>query len=71
MQEKIKEIRSVLDDLGTMLHILDGNFSKVQMDKDGTLGEELSCYKDLGTELQEILDELFKQHEKEILPTRD
>lgn len=71
MQEKIKEIRSVLSDLDTMLYILDGNFSKSQMDKDGSLGEELSCYKDSGTELQEILDELFKQHEKEILPTRD
>jgi len=70
MEEKIRRIKSILEDLEVMICILEGGLSKEDMREGGGIVKvELDCYRNDGNNLQEIINALFKEHGDEVLPT--
>jgi len=70
MEAKIEQLKKIQDNIETMIWFLEG-VRKEYLEKDGTVSEELDCYKSEGTELQAVIDSLFQEHGSEMLPVKD
>ena len=69
MKDKVNELRTLLSDLDTLIYILSGGFKKTSLD--GTVKEQIACYKTLGTDIQSLITEILEENGDDINPSKD
>lgn len=70
MKEKVDELRALSSDLDTLVYILAGGFKKASLDGNGTVREQISCFKAIGTGIQSVINEILEEHGNDINPSR-
>lgn len=71
MKDKVNELRTLLSDLDTLIYILSGGFKKAALEGNGTVKEQIACYKTLGTDIQSLIAEILEEHGDDINPFSD
>lgn len=70
MEEKIKKLKEIKGSISTMIYILEGNFSKEDLDATGTIGKEMECWVDECVALTEVYNSIIEEHGNEPCPHR-
>lgn len=70
MKDKVNELRTLLSDLDTLIYILSGGFKNVTWGN-GTVKEQIACYKTLGTDIQSLITEILEENGDDINSSRD
>lgn len=71
MKDKVDELRTLSSDLDTLIYILFGGFKKASLEGNGTVKEQIACYKTLGTDIQSLITEILEEHGDDINPFSD
>lgn len=71
MKDKVDELRTLSSDLDTLIYILSGGFKKASFEGNGTVKEQIACYKTLGTDIQSLIAEILEEHGDDINPFSD
>ena len=71
MKDKVDELRTLSSDLDTLIYILSGGFKKTSLEGNGTVKEQIACYKTLGTDIQSLIAEILEEHGDDINPFSD
>ena len=71
MNEKLDELRILSSDLNTLIYILSGSIRKASLDGNGTVKEQINCYKTLGSGIQSVITEIVEKHGDDINPSCD
>lgn len=71
MKDKVDELRTLSSDLDTLIYILSGGFKKASLEGNGTVKEQIACYKTLGTDIQSLIAEILEEHGDDINPFSD
>lgn len=71
MKDKVDELRTLSSDLDTLIYILSGGFKKASLESNGTVKEQIACYKTLGTDIQSLIAEILEEHGDDINPFSD
>ena len=71
MKDKVNELRALLSDLDTLIYILSGGFKKTSLEGNGTVKEQIACYKTLGTDIQSLITEILEENGDDINSSRD
>ncbi|EYA00752.1 hypothetical protein M087_1659 [Bacteroides fragilis str. S23 R14] len=71
MKDKVDELRILSSDLDTLIYILFGGFKKTSLEGNGTVKEQIACYKTLGADIQSLITEILEEHGDDINPFSD
>ena len=71
MNEKLDELRILLNDLETLVYTLSGSFRKNSLDGSGTVKEQINRYKTLGLDIQSVMTEIAEKYGDDINPSCD
>lgn len=71
MKEKIAELKEIIENVDTLIWMLEGNSNKSMLRDGGTVKAEINCYRNEGADLQKIIDSIIQEHGEEMLPTED
>ncbi|MCM0717367.1 hypothetical protein NBH15_03660 [Parabacteroides sp. W1-Q-101] len=71
MNEKIGELRILLNDLETLIYTLSGSLRKTSLDGNGTVKEQINNYKTLGLDIQFVMKEIAEKYGDDITPSCD
>lgn len=71
MNEKIDELRILLNDLETLIYTLSGSLRKTSLDGNGTVKEQINNYKTLGLDIQSVMKEIAEKYGDDITPSCD
>lgn len=71
MTQKIAELKEIIENIDTLIWLLEGNSQKSRLIDGGTVRTEISCYRNEGTDLQRVIDSIMEEHGDEMLPTED
>ncbi|RGY74487.1 hypothetical protein DXA26_10510 [Bacteroides fragilis] len=71
MKDKVDELRILSSDLDTLIYILFGGFKKTSLEGNGTVKEQIACYKTLGSDIQSLITEILEEHGDDINPFSD
>lgn len=71
MNEKIDELRVLLNDLETLIYTLSGSLRKTSLDGNGTVKEQINNYKTLGLDIQSVMKEIAEKYGDDITPSCD
>jgi len=68
MKEKIETLKAIIENVGIMIYILEGNFGSESLDGDGTIKDQISCYRTEGEDLQRVFESIMEEHGNEPCP---
>lgn len=71
MKDKVDELRTLSSDLDTLIYVLSGGFKKAVLEGNGTVKEQIACYKTLGTDIQSLITEILEENGDDINPSGD
>ena len=71
MNEKLDELRILLNDLETLVYTLSGSLRKTSLDGSGTVKEQINHYKTLGLDIQFVMTEIAEKYGDDINPSCD
>lgn len=71
MNEKLDELRILLNDLETLVYTLSGSFRKASLDGNGTIKEQINSYKTIGSDIQSVITEIAEKYGDDINPSCD
>lgn len=71
MKEKIAGLKEIMENIDTLIWMLEGNSSKSMLRDGGTVKAETHCYRSEGVDLQKVIDSIIEEHGAEMLPTED
>jgi hypothetical protein len=71
MEEKIKQLEDIVDNLEVMVTVLQGKFHKEQLFGNGTIAEQIDCYDLEGKNFTNVFNSIIKEHGDEPCPFRE
>lgn len=68
MKEKIEQLKAILENLDTLIFIIEGGFDKKDLSGNGTIKEQISVYKSDGEEITNVINSIIEEHGDEPCP---